>query len=85
MTGKPPWARLRVTHFSGKLYVWAGDHRESQPAPDLLRHFQKSRIRFATMDLKIACLAIPYDATLLTRNTVDFAQVSGRRVEIWLD
>jgi tRNA(fMet)-specific endonuclease VapC len=37
------------------------------------------------MDLKIASIAISHDATLLTRNTVDFAQVPGLRFENWLD
>ena len=56
-----------------------------QEAATLLRQFQKSRIRVGTMDLKIACIAITHDATLLTRNTVDFAQVPGLRFENWLD
>lgn len=37
------------------------------------------------MDLRIACIALAHDATLLTRNTVDFAQVPALRVENWLD
>ncbi len=37
------------------------------------------------MDLKIACIAITHDATLLTRNTVDFARVPGLHFENWLD
>jgi hypothetical protein len=32
-----------------------------------------------------AGIAITHDATLLTRNTVDFAQVPGLRFENWLD
>ena len=47
--------------------------------------FQKQRVRIGTMDLKIACIVIAHDATLLTRNTVDFAQVPGRRFENRLD
>ena len=39
----------------------------------------------ALLELKIACIAITHDATLLTRNTVDFAQVPGLRFENWLD
>ena len=56
-----------------------------QEAADLFRQFQKQRIRICTMDLKIACITIAHDATLLTRNTVDFAQVPGLRFENWLD
>ncbi len=42
-------------------------------------------VRIGTMDLRIACIAIAHDATLLTRNTVDFAQVPGLRFENWLN
>lgn len=56
-----------------------------QEAAALLRYFQKQRLKIGTMDLKIACIAIAHDATLLTRNTVDFAQVPGLRFENWLD
>jgi len=37
------------------------------------------------MDLKIACLTLAHDATLLTRNTGDFGKVPGLRVANWLD
>lgn len=56
-----------------------------QEAAALLRQFQKQRIRIGAMDLKIACIAITHDATLLTRNTVDFARVPGLHFENWLD
>ena len=46
---------------------------------------RKSRLRIGTMDLKIASIAIAHDATLLTRNTVDFAKAPGLRFENWLD
>lgn len=51
----------------------------------MLHPFQKRRIRIGTMNLKIACIAITHDATLLTRNTVDFTRVPGLRFENWLD
>jgi len=44
-----------------------------------------AKIRTGTMDLKIACIALVHGATLLTRNTVDFAKVPGLRFESWLD
>ena len=47
-----------------------------------LRH---QRIRIGTMDLKIAAICLAHDATLLTRNLVDFEKVPGLRVENWLD
>ena len=78
----PVYARLQkqVDLFSRWLVL-----PFDQEAATLLRQFQKRRIRIGTMDLKIACIALAHDATLLTRNTVDFAQVPGLRLENWLD
>jgi tRNA(fMet)-specific endonuclease VapC len=56
--------------------------------PDSARVFQRLRddgIRIGTMDLKIASICIAHEATLLTRNRVDFDKVPGLRVENWLD
>jgi predicted nucleic acid-binding protein len=36
------------------------------------------------MDLKIASIALASGATLLTRNTKDFAGVPGLRIDDWL-
>ena len=47
--------------------------------------FRAMRLRTGTLDLRIACIVLEYDATLLTRNTVDFAKVPGLRFENWLD
>jgi tRNA(fMet)-specific endonuclease VapC len=47
--------------------------------------FRSQGIRIGTQDLRIACITIAHDATLLTRNTGDFAQVPGLRFENWLD
>ena len=41
--------------------------------------------RIGTMDLKIAATCLVHDATLLTRNIVDFQSIPGLRVENWLD
>lgn len=41
------------------------------------------RVRVATMDLRIATIAIARDLTLLTRNAVDFGRVPGLRFEDW--
>ena len=35
------------------------------------------------MDLKIAAIALAYDAIVLTRNLKDFSRVPGLRVEDW--
>ena len=55
---------------------------------DAARQFvrlQQQRIRIGTMDLKIAAICLAHDATLLTRNVVDFEKVPGLSVENWLD
>jgi len=41
--------------------------------------------RIGTMDLKIAAICLEHDATLLTRNLLDFEKIPGLRVENWLD
>lgn len=47
--------------------------------------FQGLKLRAGTMDLRIACIALEYDATILTRNFTDFAKIPGVRLENWLD
>ena len=42
-----------------------------------------SKIRIATMDLRIAAIALSNDWTLLSRNSVDFDRVPNLRVEDW--
>lgn len=54
-------------------------------AADLFVRFRRERVRIGSMDLKIACITLAHDATLLTRNASDFAQVPGLRFENWLD
>ena len=49
------------------------------------RSLRAGRVRIGTQDLRIACIALAHDATLLTRNLADFRQVPGLRVENWLD
>ena len=55
---------------------------------DAANHFhrlQSERVRIGTMDLKIASICLAHDATLFTRNLVDFGKVPGLRAENWLD
>jgi tRNA(fMet)-specific endonuclease VapC len=47
------------------------------------QRLRKLRIRIGTYDLKIAAIALAHDATLLSRNLVDFRKVPGLRVEDW--
>jgi tRNA(fMet)-specific endonuclease VapC len=51
---------------------------------DLFVRFRREGVRIGTMDLKIACIAVAHNATLLTRNAGDFARVPGLRFENWL-
>jgi tRNA(fMet)-specific endonuclease VapC len=47
-------------------------------------NFRRIGVRIGPMDLKIASIAIHNNATLLTRNTIDFAKVPGLKFENWL-
>ena len=64
--------------------MWAILRWDNEAADLFLKH-RRGGVRIGTMDLKIACIVIVHDATLLTRNTRDFAQVPGLRFENWLD
>ena len=77
-----PYTKLhRQVESLSNWIILPWDHESA----DLLLDFRAQRIRIGTMDLKIASIAIAHDATLLTRNTADFAQVPGLRFENWLD
>ncbi|MEX2141685.1 MAG: type II toxin-antitoxin system VapC family toxin [Pirellulales bacterium] len=39
--------------------------------------------RIGAMDLKIAAIVLSHNATLLTRNSADFGQIDGLRIENW--
>jgi len=54
-------------------------------AAGLFVRSRREGMRIGSMDLKIACIALVHDATVLTRNATDFAQVPGLRIENWLD
>lgn len=45
---------------------------------------EKKLLRVGTNDLKIAAIALAHDATLLTRNSVDFSKVPSLKYENWL-
>jgi tRNA(fMet)-specific endonuclease VapC len=44
---------------------------------------RQAHIRIGAMDLKIASIVLANDATLLSRNMVDFGRVPGLHVEDW--
>ena len=52
-------------------------------AADSFETLRQQRIRIGTMDLRIAATALGQNATVLTRNLVDFRKVPGLRVEDW--
>lgn len=56
-----------------------------EDAVECFERLQSQHIRIGTMDLKIAAICLAHDATLLTRNLVDFEKVPGLRVENWLN
>jgi tRNA(fMet)-specific endonuclease VapC len=54
-----------------------------EAAVQTFRDLQQARVRIATTDLKIAAIALAGQAVLLSRNSSDFRQVPGLRVEDW--
>ncbi len=50
---------------------------------ELFLNLRRQGVRIGSMDLKIACIALVHESTLLTRNTSDFGHVPGLRVENW--
>lgn len=54
-----------------------------EAAIQLFADLRRQKVRIDTMDLRIACIAITRNMTLLTRNTIDFARVPGLNFEDW--
>ena len=52
-------------------------------AADLFDQLRSQKIRIATMDLRIAAIAIANDMTLLTRNSKDFNKVPNLKFADW--
>jgi tRNA(fMet)-specific endonuclease VapC len=52
-------------------------------------HFERLRkdrkVKMRRPDMLIACIALANDALLVTRNVKDYRQVTGLRVENWVD
>ena len=51
---------------------------------DRLREDKKAR-KAGRNDLLIACIALAHNALLVTRNTKDYKNVAGLRIENWVD
>jgi tRNA(fMet)-specific endonuclease VapC len=74
----PAYDRLqrRIDFFAAwTVLPWDAESSE------LFVRSRRQGVRIGTMDLKIACIALAHDATLLTRNASDFAKVPGLRFE----
>jgi tRNA(fMet)-specific endonuclease VapC len=56
-----------------------------EDAARVFERLQERRIRIGTMDLKLASICLAHEATLLTRNHVDFSKVPDLRADNWLD
>ena len=77
-----PYGRFweRIEFFASWLVLpW------DEEAAARFEELKRQRIRIGTMDLKIASIVLAHNATLLTHNTADFAQVPGLKFESWLD
>jgi tRNA(fMet)-specific endonuclease VapC len=77
-----PYAKLhrQVEVFADWLILpWAPRAAES------FLNLRHQGVRVGSLDLKIACITLEHGATLLTRNTSDFARVPGLQIENWLD
>ncbi len=57
----------------------------TEDAADIFDSLAHLRTKVGALDLRIASIALEYQATVLTRNLVDFEKVPGLRVENWLD
>jgi tRNA(fMet)-specific endonuclease VapC len=54
-----------------------------QQAANVFASMRAQRVRIATMDLRIAAIALSRGMAVVTRNTSDFNQVPGLTVEDW--
>lgn len=52
-------------------------------AVEIYAQLKQLKIRVGSMDLKIAAIAISNDATLLSRNLIDFQKIPNLKVEDW--
>lgn len=55
----------------------------SVAASEVFEDFKRSKIRVATMDLRIASIAISQQMIVVTRNAVDYERIPGLVVQDW--
>ena len=73
------WMFDRVLSAFAAAVVLPFDGNASRAFDGLL----KQRVRIATMDLRIAAIALSHGLTVLTRNARDFGKVPGLAIEDW--
>jgi tRNA(fMet)-specific endonuclease VapC len=56
----------------------------TQETAEIFVRLRAGGVRIGALDLKIACIALSRNATLLTRNLRHFQKVPGLRAEDWL-
>jgi len=54
-----------------------------EKAATQFQDLKRNKVRIATMDLKIASIALAHGATLATRNWSDFIKAPGLKLEDW--
>lgn len=52
-------------------------------ASEVFENFKREKIRVATMDLRIASIAVSQQMTIITRNAVDYERIPGLTVQDW--
>lgn len=57
----------------------------NEDSASIFRRLKAQKFHIGTKDACIASIALEYNATLLTRNLVDFQKVPDLKVENWLD
>ena len=74
------YTRLRASlRFYSSIAVWEYD----AAAEAIFAALTGAKVRVGTKDLRIASIVLANNATLLTRNTSDFARVPGLRFADW--
>ena len=74
------YQRLR-RHLDNYRQIPVLDFDDSAAAE--LQRLRRAKIRIGAMDLKIAAIVLSQNATLLSRNSVDFPKVPGLNLEDW--
>lgn len=76
------YAKLQETvHFFTRVQVVAFNVACQRRVEEL----RAQGLRIGTLDLRIAATALVHKLTVVTRNTKDFAQVPGLRLENWAE